>query len=196
LSSACSGPRFSCAAVAQLLLEAERVASGYCATKERTKRPPRDPINSLLSFAYSLVFGEMQTALLAEGLDPYPGLLHDLRPNHPALASDLVEPYRVLVADSFVLSLVNTGQIKEADFDRQANGAVYMNDEGRRTFLRAYEAFIERSPARAQPWATPRRLVHAAARAMRGVVLGEREDLDLPLRLEEEPGETAITVQR
>jgi len=154
---------------------------------QRTRRPPKDRINSLLSFSYSLLFGEMQTALLREGLDPYPGLLHDLRPKHPALASDLVEPYRVLIADSFVLSLVNTRQIGEADFEHHSRGAVYMTAVGRRTFLEAYEAYMSRPPSRGKSWATPRRLLETAARAMLDVVLGEQADLHLPLQVEEDP---------
>jgi CRISPR-associated protein Cas1 len=150
------------------------------AFKGRTKRPPRDPLNSLLSFSYSLIFGEMQTALLAEGLDPHPALLHDLRPNHPALASDLLEPYRVLIADSFVLTLVNTRQVKADDFEKQDGGAVYLTGPGRKVFLAAYEAFMDR-PSRRAAGVTARRLIHAAARAMLRVVLGESEDLALPL---------------
>ncbi len=151
------------------------------AFKGRTKRPPRDPLNSLLSFAYSLIFGEMQTALLEEGLDPHPALLHDLRPNHPALASDLVEPYRVLVADRFVLRVVNTRQVKPEDFERQSTGAVYLTGPGRKVFLSAYEAFMDRAMAGARGGVTPRRLIHAAGRAMLRVVLGEAEALALPL---------------
>jgi CRISPR-associated protein Cas1 len=151
------------------------------AFKSRSKRPPRDPINSLLSFAYSLVFAEMQTALLAEGLDPHPALLHDLRPNHPALASDLVEPYRVLIADTFVLWMVNTGQIKVDEFERQATGAVYLAGPARKVFLAAYEGFMDRRLAGAQGTLTPRRLIHAGARAMLRVVLGDCDDLALPL---------------
>jgi CRISPR-associated protein Cas1 len=146
----------------------------------RTKRPPRDPLNSLLSFSYSLIFGEMQTALLAEGLDPHPALLHDLRPNHPALASDLLEPYRVLIADTFVLTIVNTRQVKADDFEKQASGAVYLTGPGRKVFLAAYEAFMDR-PRRGATSVTARRLLHAAARAMLRVVLGETEQLALPL---------------
>lgn len=146
---------------------------------KRTKRPPRDALNSLLSFAYSLIFSEMQTALLAHGLDPYPGLLHDLRRGHPALASDLSEPYRVLVADSFVLMMVNEGRVGLDGFEKRSNGGVYMAGDTRRAVIEAYEGFMSRrgGGGRGTP---PRVLIDAGARAMLRVVLGEAETLDLP----------------
>jgi CRISPR-associated protein Cas1 len=159
----------------------------------RSKRPPRDPINSLLSFAYSLVFGEMQTVLLAHGLDPHPGLLHDLHRNHPALASDLIEPYRVLVADSFVLGLVNNRQVAPDGFERHATGGVYMKRDTLRTVLDAYEAFMNRPAGGGRGSGSPRLLIDAAARAMLRVVLGEADDLVLPLAdrfIDNQPNET------
>ncbi len=159
---------------------AQRLKAPGFELHERTRRPPRDPINSLLSFAYSLLFGEMQTALLAHGLDPHPGLLHDLHRNHPALASDLIEPYRALIGDSFVLALVNNGQVDARGFEKKPSGAVYMNVETRRKVIAAYEDFMGRR-AGGGKGATPRWLIDAAARAMLSVVLGEVAELDLPL---------------
>lgn len=150
----------------------------------RSKQPPRDPINRLLSFAYSLFFGEMQTALLAHGLDPHPGLLHDLRPGHPALASDLVEPYRVALADAFVVALVNRGQFVAGDFVTLKGGGVYLDAEPRRRFLRSFEEFVAR-PLGPAGSATPRQLIDGAALAMLRVVLGQAEGLELPLTAHE-----------
>jgi len=158
-----------------------RIRRPEFAFKERTKRPPKDPLNSLLSFAYSLIFSEMQTALLAHGLDPYPGFLHDLDRGHPALASDLSEPYRVLVADSFVLTVVNEGRVKPEGFEKQAKGAVYMTSETRHRVIDAYEGFMARPLGGAKGAASPRVLIDSAARAMLHVVLGEAEELSLPL---------------
>jgi CRISP-associated protein Cas1 len=146
----------------------------------RSKRPPRDPVNSLMSFAYSLVFGEMQTALLAHGLDPYPAVLHDLRRGHPALASDLSEPYRVLIADSFVVTLINEGRVIPNGFETQANGAVYMTRDTRRLVIEAYESYVSRPSGGPRGSVTPRVLIEAGARAMLRVVLGEAETLVLP----------------
>lgn len=160
---------------------AARVRVPEFAFSRRSRRPPRDPVNSLLSFAYSLLFAEMQTALLAHGLDPHPGLLHDLARNHPALASDLIEPYRILVADSFVLTLVNNGRVKPDGFERRED-AILMNDETRRTVLAEYEHFMERPAGGAKGvGGGPRRLIDLAARHMLKVVLGEQDRLDLPL---------------
>jgi len=152
------------------------------AFKGRSRRPPKDPINSLMSFAYSLIFSEMQTALLAHGLDPSPALLHEIDRNHPALASDLIEPYRALIADTFVLSIVNNQQVDALKgFQRQGDGAVYMTRETRRDVLDAYERFMHRPAGGARGSGNPRRLLHAAARSMLRVVLGESAGLTLPL---------------
>ena len=160
---------------------ATRIRRPEFALTERTKRPPRDPINSLLSFSYSLIFGEMQTALLAHGLDPHPGLLHELRRGHPALASDLIEPYRPLIADSFVLLLVNGGIMEPGNFE-QKGGGCYLNAEGRRRMLHVYERQMNRRQGSAPG---PRQMLQGAAQAMLQVVLGERPNLRLPLRTDE-----------
>ncbi len=151
------------------------------AFKERSRKPPKDPINSLLSFSYSLLFSEMLTALLVCGLDPHPGLVHELRPQHPALVSDLIEPYRILVADTFVLTLVNTQQVSAAGFASQADKGIYMTQETRKDVLTAFEHFMTRPLGGAKGNLTPRQLIDAAAQAYLSVVLGEADDLVLPL---------------
>jgi hypothetical protein len=160
---------------------AARIRRPEFALTERTKRPPRDPINSLLSFSYSLIFGEMQTALLAHGLDPHPGLLHELRRGHPALASDLIEPYRPLIADSFVLLLVNGGIMQPSDFEEKGGGC-YLTADGRRRLLHVFERQMNRRQGSAPG---PRQMLQGAAQAMLQVVLGERQDLHLPLKTDE-----------
>lgn len=147
----------------------------------RSKRPPLDPINSLLSFSYALLLGEMQTALLAHDLDPYCGLLHELHRGHPALASDLVEPYRVLVADSFVLQLVNNRVVHVDGFEFEARGGCFLRHEARRTLLEAWESFFDRALGGGKGTASPRDLIDAAALAMVAVVVGESDRLALPL---------------
>ncbi len=160
---------------------ATRIKKGDFKFTGRSKRPPKDPINSLLSFTYSLIFGEMQIALLSHGLDPYPAVLHELNRGHPALASDLVEPYRILVADSFVLSLINNGQIALSDFEQFTSGGVFIKPDARRSVLAAYEAFMDRNMGGGKGNGTPRQLIEAAALRMLHVVLGETENLELPL---------------
>lgn len=108
--------------------------------EKRSKRPPLDPFNSLLSFAYTLIMYELFTAITNEGLHPYVGFLHALKEHHPALASDLLEEWRAVLADSFVMALVQHHEIKEEHFchDEESHG-VYLTPEGRKIFFRAYE---------------------------------------------------------
>jgi CRISPR-associated protein Cas1 len=102
----------------------------------RQRRPPRDPINALLSFAYSLMTSECVAALEGVGLDPQVGYLHALRPGRPALALDLVEEFRHSIADRAVLTLVNRAQLGPDHFEERPGGAVFLTDSGRRIFLR------------------------------------------------------------
>jgi CRISPR-associated protein Cas1 len=104
----------------------------------RNRRPPLDPVNALLSLAYSLLTNDFTVACYAVGFDPFLGFYHQPRFGRPALALDLMEPFRPLVADSAVLSAVNTRMITERDFVR-AGKAVALTAEGRKAFFRAYE---------------------------------------------------------
>ena len=104
----------------------------------RTRRPPLDPVNAMLSFVYTLLGNEIAGALETVGLDPAVGFLHTLRPGRSSLALDMLEELRAPLADRFVLSLINLGKITEKDFDKKENGAVYLTDKGRRTFLDAW----------------------------------------------------------
>lgn len=105
----------------------------------RIKRPPTDPINALLSFAYMLLATECASALAGVGLDPYVGFLHQDRPGRKSLALDLMEELRAPMADRFVLTLVNRGQIKVDDFVTEASGAVRLKDDARKALLTAYQ---------------------------------------------------------
>lgn len=105
----------------------------------RSRRPPLDAINALLSFAYSLLANDCASALESVGLDSYVGFLHRDRPGRTSLALDLMEELRPCLADRFVLSLVNNRVFKRADFDFRESGGVYLGDDGRRTFLRRWQ---------------------------------------------------------
>lgn len=107
--------------------------------KGRNKRPPLDNVNALLSFAYSLLAGMCGAALEAVGLDPYVGFFHTDRPGRMSLALDLMEEFRGVMADRFVLTLINKRVIKDKDFIRKENGAVILEDSGRKTFLKAWQ---------------------------------------------------------
>ncbi|MDQ3265270.1 MAG: CRISPR-associated endonuclease Cas1 [Myxococcota bacterium] len=109
---------------------------------KRSRRPPRDPVNALLSLAYSLLTKEFAVAIRAAGMDPFLGFYHQPRFGRPALALDLMEEFRPLVADSVVLTVINTGVVGEGDFVRSSIG-VALTTEGRRRFLRAFERRME-----------------------------------------------------
>jgi CRISP-associated protein Cas1 len=105
----------------------------------RSKRPPKDPINALLSFAYTLLANECVAACEGVGLDPQMGFSHVLRPGRPSLALDLMEELRAVVADRLVLNLVNRGQVKPGDFEIRPGGGVLMKEQARKDFLFAYQ---------------------------------------------------------
>jgi len=110
--------------------------------KTRNRRPPKDPVNALLSFGYAMLAKECTVALLAEGLDPWWGLYHKPRHGRPALALDLMEEFRPLVVDSAVISAVNTGMVAASDFTRSQAGCI-LTPKGRKAFIRAYEARLD-----------------------------------------------------
>lgn len=105
----------------------------------RVRRPPADPVNALLSFAYALLASECASALAGVGLDPYVGFLHQDRPGRKSLALDLMEELRAPLADRFVLTLINRGQIKQNDFVTEVSGAVRLKDDARKALLTAYQ---------------------------------------------------------
>ncbi|QLE43063.1 type I-D CRISPR-associated endonuclease Cas1 [Nostoc sp. C052] len=106
----------------------------------RRRRPPTDPVNALLSFGYSLLRHDVQSALNIVGFDPYLGYLHVERYGRPSLALDLMEEFRPLIVDAVVLSLINKRSLTLTDFTTEPlSGAVSLTKEGLHTFLRAYE---------------------------------------------------------
>ena len=105
----------------------------------RSRRPPLDPLNALLSFLYTLLTHDCRSACEAVGLDPAVGFLHRDRPGRPSLALDLMEELRAPLADRLALSLVNRRQLRAADFRRMDGGAVLLTDEARRTVLTAWQ---------------------------------------------------------
>lgn len=107
--------------------------------EQRSRRPPLDRMNALLSFIYVLLSGDCKAALQGVGLDPYVGFLHVDRPGRASLALDLVEELRPSLADRFALSLVNTRVVKEDDFQLRENGGVFLTDRGRKTVLSSWQ---------------------------------------------------------
>jgi len=120
------------------MLKDEGTLPGPAFTGLRNRRPPTDVVNCLLSFAYSLLTKEVLAATMIVGFDPYLGLFHRPRFGRPALALDLAEEFRPLLADSCVLTLLNNREMGPSDFIIRA-GAVALTPDGRRTVLRAWE---------------------------------------------------------
>ncbi len=104
----------------------------------RNRRPPRDPVNALLSLGYALLVRDCRVALASVGLDPTVGFLHQPRPGRPSLALDLMEEFRPLIVDSAVLTAINTEVVGAEDFVKSA-GAVALSERGRKAFLAAFE---------------------------------------------------------
>ncbi len=105
----------------------------------RNRRPPLDNINAVLSFAYTVLAGDCANALSSVGLDPYVGFMHGDRPGRTSLALDLMEELRPVLADRFILTLINTKAIQAAHFERQKDNAVFLSDDGRKVFFNAWQ---------------------------------------------------------
>ena len=105
----------------------------------RNRRPPRDPLNALLSFLYTLLTHDCRSAAESVGLDPAVGFLHRDRPGRPSLALDLMEELRPVLADRLALSLVNRRQLRPVDFEQRDGGAVWLRDDARKTVLTAWQ---------------------------------------------------------
>lgn len=107
----------------------------------RTRRPPRDPVNAMLSFGYALLLTEIIGALAAHGLDPHVGYVHSIQYGRPALALDLLEEFRPVIADRLAIQLINRGVLQHAHFE-QREGGVLLNEEGRARYLAAYHRIM------------------------------------------------------
>jgi len=140
----------------------------------RNRRPPADPVNACLSFSYALLTRTWSSALSIAGLDPWKGLWHAERPGRPALALDLIEPYRPILADSSVLMALNNGELGSKDFVYAAGGCNF-TDDGRRTLIAAYERRLDQETTHPVFGykVSMRRLLHVQARLLARWLLDE-----------------------
>ena len=152
----------------------EALPGGEFSFHGRNRRPPRDAVNCLLSFLYSLLTKEVTATTFSIGFDPYLGFFHRPRFGRPALALDLAEEFRPLVADSTVLTLINNGEIKPTHFTVRAGG-VSLTSEGRKKVFRAYERRLEVEVAHPEFGyrITYRRVIEVQARLLAATLLGE-----------------------
>jgi CRISPR-associated protein Cas1 len=142
----------------------------------RNRRPPRDPVNALLSFLYALLSKEMLVTLVGVGFDPYLGFYHQPRYGRPALALDLMEEFRPLVADSVAIGLINNGELRPSDFIARAE-AVALTESGRRRVIDAYERRMDTlvTHPRFGYAVSYRRIFEVQARLLARFLLGEIE---------------------
>lgn len=152
--------------------------------QNRTSHPPKDEINSLLSLSYTLLYNRIATHLNMTGLDAYLGFFHQARNGHAALASDLLEEFRTVIADALVLKLVRRKQLKPADFKRE-NGKIHLSDEGKKIFFAEFEAKLssKRQTAEADNWSLSyAKIIERQAHHFARVIKGE-EDCYKPFTL-------------
>lgn len=147
---------------------------GFFDFQGRNRRPPRDPINCLLSYGYSLLTKDLTAVTLAVGFDPYLGVFHKPRFGRPALALDLAEEFRPLIADSVVINVINNGEIQENGFIVRAQG-VALTQQGRRSFIAAYERRLDQEVTHPvyEYKITYRRVLEVQARMLGAYLLGE-----------------------
>ena len=107
--------------------------------EKRTRRPPRDAFNSMISLGYSILMNEIYGKLEGRGLNPYFGIMHSDKEKHPTLASDLMEEWRAVLVDATAMSLVNGSEIHTEQFYTQEDGGVYLTSEGFKLFIRKLE---------------------------------------------------------
>ena len=142
--------------------------------ERRNRRPPLDPINAMLSLAYAMLTRNIHVALTMVGFDPYRGFFHSPRYGRPALALDIMEPFRPIVADSVVLTAVNTGEVSSRHFVSGVTGTA-LNESGRRAFIKAFERRLSQETTH-QLFAynlSMRRLIILQARLLSRFLLGE-----------------------
>jgi CRISP-associated protein Cas1 len=157
-----------------LLREGHRMPGAAFTFEGRNRRPPQDPVNCLLSYAYMLLTKDLTATTYAVGFDPYLGFYHRPRFGRPALALDLAEEFRPLIAESVVINLVNNGEVTASDFVVRAGG-VNLTKDGRRTVLRAYDRRLDievRHPTFGYR-VTYRRVLEVQTRVLAAHVLGE-----------------------
>lgn len=146
-------------------------------TNGRSRRPPPDPVNTLLSFTYSLLVKDITVTLYAVGFDPYLGIYHRPRFGRPALALDLAEEFRPLIAESVVLQVINNGEVNAKDFLSRAGGC-QLDERGRRSVLHAYERRMSheiKHPLFGYR-ANYRRVIEVQCRLLGAFLLGEIEE--------------------
>jgi CRISPR-associated protein Cas1 len=157
-----------------LLRQALKPGMGF---EKRTRRPPKDPANALLSLGYTLLTHNLVTACEVVGLDPYDGFFHADKYGRPALALDLVEEFRGVIVDSIVMNVVNRGMLKAEDFEPGPAGGTYLKPKAMKEFFRQYSARLNTEVTHPQAGRrlTYQKCFEVQARRLRQMIEGERE---------------------
>lgn len=149
---------------------------------KRTKQPPQDPFNSMLSLGYSMLFNEILSNVIAVGLHPYVGFMHRIAKGHPALVSDLMEEWRAVVVDSMVLAIVKRNMIGYDMFEINEDGC-FLDSEARKVFLQAYNKKLRSNNQYLEIKQTYRESLKQQCRKYVSALLHEDADLYTPMEL-------------
>lgn len=152
------------------------------AFSKRTKQPPREPFNSMLSLGYSMLFDEIITAVLGCGLHPYVGFLHRLGKGHPALVSDLIEEWRAPLIDSLVLAIVKRNMIEYTAFSC-TDGGCFLEPEARKIFLQAYNKKLRSLNQYFDGKYTYRESIRMQCKKYASAIMNDNADIYEPLEL-------------
>lgn len=148
----------------------------------RSKRPPRNPFNSMLSFGYSMLFHEVLNGIVLTGLHPYVGFLHQPAKGHPALASDLMEEWRAVIVDALVMSLISRGTVKPSMFITKSDGC-FFTPEGRKVFLSAYSQKLRTENKYADTKRSFRESIQHQCRLYTSAVMHKKAEMYAPLKI-------------
>jgi len=145
------------------------------AFEKRTRHPPLDPTNALLSLGYVLITNEIAALVESVGFDPFIGFLHGLRYGRQSLPLDLVEEFRHPVVDGLVQTLINKRSIKEADFHKESNGAVFLNKDALKRFISLYKERMEKSFREKDYYTSYRKVFRKQVEKMERAVLNKEK---------------------
>lgn len=153
------------------MLKAEKIGFSF---RNRNKRPPKDPVNAVLSYLYGILTKELFVILLAVGFDPYLGFYHRPRYGRPALALDMMEEFRPLIADSAAITLFNNGEVTKRDFIKTGLG-ISLTAKGKKSVIEGYERRIKTEITHPifSYKVSYRRILEVQARLLARVISGE-----------------------
>lgn len=149
---------------------------------KRSKQPPLDPFNAMLSFGYNILFNEILSAVISTGLHPYIGFFHQLAKGHSALVSDLIEEWRAIIIDSLVMNLIKRNSITIDMFDKNKKSC-YLNADGKKIFLNAYNKKLQTENKYIEGTYTYRQSINLQCKNYARVIINKDISLYTPIKL-------------